>query len=194
MAPGVLRPVAAVVMAILISRPDLPAPEATRYAEVLRTQAEEHHFDPYTGVSIIHHESGWWPNLISDSGEDYGLGQIRARYVGACLKDEDPLGAPSPACRAVKDSLLVGEENIRQMAELVTRHRELCRSKVGNAEFPRWLASYQGRNFPKAGRWCDPGPKTWAVIEYRRWLISEVPKRMKQQPAARARAKPKARP
>jgi hypothetical protein len=183
----VLRPVAAIVAAILISRPEMPTPEARRYAQVLRAEAQKHDFDPFTGVSIIHHESGWRPELISASGEDYGLGQIRARYVGACREDGDPLSNPSPACRAVKRSLLRGEHNIREMAELITRHRALCRDKTGSAKFHRWLASYQGRNYPGEGRWCVPGEKTWQVIKYRSWLVSEVPRRLKARPGRRAR-------
>ena len=176
----VIRPIATIVAAILIGRPDMPVDEATRYATVLREVARQHEFDPYTGVSIIQHESGFLPRLVSDDGEDYGLGQIRARYVGACREDSDPLKAPSDACRKVKQSLLVPETNIREMAEIITRNRELCRRKTGSAWFHQWLASYQGRNFPKQGKWCQPGPDTFEVVKYRRWLVREVPKRLRQ--------------
>jgi hypothetical protein len=182
-----VRPIAAIVAAILISRPDMPVEEATRYARVLRDEAKEHGFDPYTGVSIIHHESGWIPDIVSENREDYGLGQIRARFIGACRGDEDPLRAPSAACRAVKQSLLVPENNIRQMAELITDHRKLCREKTGTAKFHQWLASYQGRNYPKEDRWCDASEQTWQVVRYRRWLISEVPRRLKADRRSRPR-------
>ena len=182
----VIRPIAAIVAAILLSRPDMPEAEAVRYARVLQAEARARDFDPYTGVSIIYHESGWLARLVSPSGEDYGLGQIRARYVGACRDDDDPLGNPSPACRKVKESLLRGEDNIREMAALITQNREFCRDKVRSARFARWLASYQGRNYPRQNRWCKPGDKTWAVIKYRRWLISEVPKRLQAQRRERA--------
>jgi len=169
-----VRPVWLVVAAILLSRPELPREEAERYARVLVEEATARDFDPFTGVAIIHHESGWYPDAISRSGEDYGLGQIRARYVGACRHDRDPVRAPSAACRAEQARLLDGEQNIRQMAELITRNRELCQEKVGSAAFPRWLASYQGRNYPRQGRWCQPGKATHEVIAYRRWLIDEL--------------------
>lgn len=130
MGKGMLRPLAAIVAAILISRPEMPEQTASRFAEVLRAEAQRHHFDPFTGIAIIHHESGWQPELVSANGEDYGLGQIRARYVGACLEDADPLHHPSPACMEVKRRLLQGEENIRIMAEMITRNRAFCRKKA----------------------------------------------------------------
>ncbi len=169
-----VRPVWLVVAAILLSRPELAREEAERYARVLIEEASARDFDPFTGVAIIHHESGWHPDVISRSGEDYGLGQIRARYVGACRRDEDPLHAPSDACRAEQARLLDGEQNIRTMAALITRNREFCQKKVGSAAFPRWLASYQGRNYPRENRWCQPGKGTHQVIAYRRWLIEKL--------------------
>jgi hypothetical protein len=164
----------------------MPDDELQAYAKALQTEAQEHGFDPFTGVAIIHHESGWFPRLVSASGEDYGLGQIRARYVGACRRDDDPVRNPSRACRAVQESLLDGEDNIREMAALITRNRALCRDKTGSAKFHQWLASYQGRNFPRQNRWCQPGEQTWAVIKYRRWLVSEVPKRLRENRDQRA--------
>lgn len=169
-----IRPIFIIVSAILLSRPQMPKEDATRYATVLRAEAKAHSFDPLTGVAIIHFESGWHPDTVSGNLEDYGLGQIRARYVGACKKDDDPLNHPSKACKAVKASLLEPETNIRTMAKLITENRKLCRKKTGNALFARWLASYQGYNYPREHRWCRPHEKTWRVIRYRRWLISKV--------------------
>jgi hypothetical protein len=169
-----LRPIAIIVAAIQLSRPGMPAGEAERYARTLREEAAKHRFDPLSGVAIIHFESGWYPDVVSANREDYGLGQIRARYVGACKADEDPLDRPSEACLAVKRSLLDPETNIRTMAELITRNRKLCRDKTGSAHFHQWLASYQGKNFPKQNRWCQADKKTWAVLDYRRRLIREL--------------------
>lgn len=169
-----VRSLALIVSAILLTRPGMPTSEAEVYAKVLQAEAKEHGFDPLTGVAMIHFESGWHPQVVSDNGEDYGLGQIRARYVGACRKDEDPLNAPSPECKAVKESLLDAETNIREMARLITENRKLCKAKTGAAPFHRWLASYQGLNFPKEGKWCQPNDKTWRVIRYRKHLIREL--------------------
>ena len=60
------------------------------------------------------------------------------------------------------------------MADLITQNRAFCKSKVGSAQFARWLASYQGRNYPKKKRWCQPGEGTWKVIHYRKRLIREL--------------------
>jgi hypothetical protein len=170
----VLRPLDVIVAAILIARPDMAEEEALRHAKVLREVAREHAFDPFTGVAIIRHESGWHAQTVSSSGEDYGLAQIRARYIGACKNDPDPLKHPGKECQAVKRSLLDAETNIRTMGQLIREHRQLCRKKAGTIALHRWLASYQGRNYPKRKRWCQPGKQTWTVVRYRAWLEREV--------------------
>lgn len=170
----VVRPLFIIVAAILLSRPGVSEEEATTWAEVLQREAQEHDFDPLTGVAIIATESGFQPDAISQSGEDYGLGQIRARYVGACKRDSDPLNHPSPDCKQEKARLLEAEHNIEVMADLITRNRKLCKEKTGSATLPRWLASYQGRNYPKQNKWCQPGKKTYDVIAYRSWLIAQT--------------------
>ena len=114
-----LRPLDVIVAAILLARPDIAEDEAVRHAKVLREVAREHAFDPLTGVAIIRHESGWQSQTISANGEDYGLAQIRARYIGACRNDADPLRHPSKECQAVKRSLLDAETNIRTMGKLI---------------------------------------------------------------------------
>lgn len=183
-----LRPIAVIVSAIMMSRPQMPPAEAERYARVLQAEAREHDFDPLTGVAIIHFESAWQPRVVSQNLEDYGLAQIRARYIGACKQDADPLNAPSEECRAVKRALLEPEYNIRTMADLITNNRKHCKAKTGTAYFHQWLASYQGLNFPKQKRWCVPKKKTWAVVEYRKKLIRELSrhKRPKSKSVARA--------
>lgn len=189
------RPLAIIIAAISISRPDLGAEELTRYASVLQQESKKRGFDPLTAVAIIHFESGWQPSAISPNGEDYGLGQIRARYVGACRSDPDPLESPSAECASVKQSLLDAETNIRTMGEVIENNRKLCREKVGSMALPRWLASYQGLNFPKQGKWCQPADKTWKVVKYRRFLIVEAAKRAREsardKPPARAPARPR---
>jgi len=165
-----------IVAAMRLAQPDMPIEEATRHAKVLQVVAQQHGFDPLTGVAIIKLESGWDPGRVSENREDYGLAQIRARYIGACRSDADPVNKPSKACRAVQAELLDADANIRKMGELVTLNRELCRRKVGSTALERWLASYQGRNFPEQRRWCQPGEQTWAVIRYRQWLLKELGK------------------
>jgi hypothetical protein len=191
----VIRPLAVIVSAILMSRPTMPVTEATRYARVLDEEARKHAFDPLTAVAIIHFESRWQPWQISPDGEDYGLGQVRARYLGACRGDDDPVGHPSPACRAAKATLLAGETNIRRMASIITANRDLCRTKTGNANLAHWLAGYEGLNRPALDRWCAPGPRTWQVVAYRQELVAALaPAPRKAAPKrVAARAAPAAR-
>jgi hypothetical protein len=180
----VFRSIAAIVLAIRFAHPEVDQAEATRYATALQVEAEQHDFDPLTGVAIIHHESRFHPRAVSPDGEDYGLAQVRARHVGACKKDKNPKRNPSAACRAVKERLLEPEESIRVMAELITSHRKLCRKMAGNSSMLSWLASYQGRNNAKEDRWCTPGDGTHDVIRYRDRLVREVTKRAKEIEAA----------
>ena len=171
------RAIASIVAAIQLSQPKVTDEDARRFAEALQKQAKVHDFDPFTGVSMIFHESSFNPSAISRDGEDYGLGQIRARFIGGCKHTESPVQAPTPACKKEKERLLVPEENIRVMAELITRHRKYCKKKVGSALFARWLASYQGRNNVRKRRYCKPGKGTWKVINHRKKLIRELYRR-----------------
>ena len=188
-----VRSIPLLVSAILMSRPTMPKVEAARYATVLNQVALEHDFDPLTAVAIIHFETHWQPSLISADGEDYGLGQVRARYLAACRDDEDPVGAPSAACQAAKANLLDGTFNIKRMATIITANREMCRERTGTALAPQWLAGYQGYNSPSTDRWCSPGDKTWRVLDYRKELISALVPRSKARVAAH-RVPPKAAP
>jgi hypothetical protein len=180
----VFRSIAAIVLAIRFAHPEVSEVDATRYAGALQVEAQEHDFDPLTGVAIIHHESRFHPRAVSPDGEDYGLAQVRARHVGACRKDKNPRSNPSVACRAVKERLLQPEESIRVMAELITSHRKLCRKKAGSTSMLSWLASYQGRNSIKEDRWCTPGDGTHQVIRYRDRLVREVARHSREIEAA----------
>jgi hypothetical protein len=185
-----IRSIPVLVSAILLSHPTMPRPEAARYATVLNQVALEHDFDPLTAVAIIHFETHWRPSLISPDGEDYGLGQVRGRYLSACRADEDPVGAPSAACQAAKANLLDGAYNIRRMAMIITANREMCRERTGTAWAPQWLAGYQGYNSPSNDRWCSPGDKTWRVLEYRKELMSTLLPRPKAPARIAAKSAP----
>jgi Transglycosylase SLT domain len=150
----VLRTIEVIALAIQLSQPAVTDEQAASLAQVLHEEAVAHDFDPLTGVAIISTESNFNPKAVSRSGEDLGLAQIRARYVGACIGTRDPVRNPTAACQQEKQRLLDPAENIRTMAQLISRHRNFCKSKVGSASFHRWLASYQGRNYPKKKVWC----------------------------------------
>ena len=171
---AVLRSIPLIVAAIEMTRPGVSKEEATRYATTLQEVAREHDFDPFSVVAIVHYESAWLPHVVSRNGRYFGLGQIAARYIGACRGDADPIHNPSDGCKQVKVMLVDGEANLRQMGEIITRSRKLCKKKTGTAWFHQWLAAYQGRNYPKKKKWCQPGKQTWRVIEYRKKLIREL--------------------
>ncbi len=163
------------VTAILWSRPSMPKPEAERYAAILQEEAKKHGFDPLVGVAIVHHESSWRPSVVSADGEDYGLGQLRVRFIGACRDDADPLGAPSDACKADKQRMLQAESNLRAMGGLIGSNIAYCKKlhKDGGAT-KRWLASYQGYNDLQHAKVCEPGPNTDRVLA----TVSDLEKRI----------------
>jgi hypothetical protein len=113
---------------------------------------------------------------VSKDGEDFGLAQVRARYIGACRQDKNPRWHPSEACRAVKERLLEPEENIAVMGQIIAGHRKICRQKAGNASLLGWLASYQGSNSKKENRWCVPSDGARNVVRYRDKLLRAVAK------------------
>lgn len=187
-----IRPIPILVAAILLSRPGMPKAEAALYARTLNAVAAEHDFDPLTAVAIIHFETHWHPGLVSADGEDYGLGQVRARFIGACRSDADPVNAPSSACLAVKASLRDGVTNLRRMGSIIGANKDLCKEKTGSAKIPQWLAGYQGYGAPGQGLWCTPGPKTWMVLGYYNDLLAKLVPRPKPAPKPKP-AKPPAK-
>ncbi len=147
-----IRSIAVIAWAILLSNPGMPRTQARAYAKTLQTAAKENSFDPFTGVAIIHNESRWRQSVISPDGEDYGLGQIRARYTKGCRDDAEPVKKPSASCKAAKARLLDGHYNIRRMGAEITAWRKFCRKLTKKpALFHRWLAGYGGMGRPKKG-------------------------------------------
>jgi hypothetical protein len=170
------RTIATIAFAIRFGHPEVSEADANRYAAALQAEAERNDFDPLTGVAIIHRESRFTPQAVSKDGEDFGLAQVRARYVGACRQDKSPRWKPSEACRAVKQQLLEPEENIAVMGQIIAGHRKLCRQKAGHASLLGWLASYQGSNSKKENRWCVPSDGARNVVRYRDKLLRAVAK------------------
>lgn len=169
-----VRAIALLVSAITMSRPTIPKEEATRYAKILNEIASKHDFDPLIAVAMIHYESRWLPSVASDDGEDFGLGQVRARFIGACKNDEDPVHNPSDACKAVKLNLLVGENNLRVMGGIIGANKKMCAEKKGKNKPDFWIAGYQGLSQPERNKWCTPGPTTTRVITYHKELVAQL--------------------
>lgn len=179
------RSVADVAFAIGVSRPGLPLETRKRWAQGLIEVAKAQNFDPLSGWAIIHHESRWRPGAVSPDGEDYGLAQIRARYLSACRSSTS-----SEACKAAKASLLDPLTNIRRMGAIIDSWRTTCRKITGKAEMRHWLAGYGGygrlekgkicgQQKTKDGRWRDtPIPKgVRDIMQLRRDMIRRIAKR-----------------
>ena len=165
--------------AILRCNPSLGR-RAEAYARLLGSEAASHGFDAMVGVSLICHESRWRAGAISKDGEDYGLGQIRARYIGRCIMDPDPVSAPSPGCLADKTALLDGESNIRRTADIIMRWKRLCRTKAGSGAAKHWLAGYGGLSRPSQRTWCGRRRVRGRWVELNHKVVQEV-LRLRQQ-------------
>ncbi len=156
---------AIILAALHLANPQLAKPVRHNLAHVIAVEAERAHVDPLLMIAIFWHESGVRSGAVSADGEDYGLGQIRARYIGACRHDADPLNNPSQACLAVKSSLLNPNYNIRVTAQVIAKWRKTCQEETGTRALPhRWLSGYAGESRPPvvlcgqrkvAGRWRD---------------------------------------
>lgn len=165
------------------------------YAKLVIKEARKHDFDPFTAVAIAHSESRWRPSAISPDGEDYGLGQIRARYQPGCRDDADPVHHPDAECKAAKARLLSPAYNLSMMGSAITAWRKLCKDKKRGtgrpALFHRWLAGYGGMHRPKAGircgqkkvkgKWRDMPlrPRLRRIINHRKRLIALARRRRK---------------
>ncbi len=192
---AVLRPVTILLAAMELTRPGMPKAEATRYAAALNRVGLERQIDPLMAVAIVHFESHWLPGQISEDGEDYGLGQVRARYQLGCRDDVDPLNAPSESCQRAKAALLEGVENIRQMGNVIKANQLFCKKHLGAkalaaAGDSAWLAGYQGYGSPE--HWCQGGDKTKQVIAYHGELLERLGLKKKAPPpkASKPAAKP----
>lgn len=142
-----IRSIAAIVCAILQSQPTMDKSIAEQYAKIVQTEARDHHFDPYTLVSMAHYESHWQSG--AGNGTCFGLVGVCVSNYKECQQDRHGL-----ACMEKQKQLLSGPYNLRVAADHITANRRFCRGKTGRAGFRHWLASYQGINSPSKGIWC----------------------------------------
>lgn len=154
-----LRPMGPLTTSIVAAVLRLTAPHlggsADTYAAIMSTVASASDIDPLLVMAVVEHESGWHANAISRDREDYGLGQIRARYMSECRKDRQPVRKPSKACRNAKLRLLNGSYNLHRTIGLLKENRDLCRKTLNTEPLERdVLASYAGTNRPSLRIWC----------------------------------------
>ena len=146
---GDMTRVAAIVTMLLSLHPGMGREQAQRYAALLAPLR-----DPAMVVTLVEHESRWRPAAESADGEDIGLGQIRARYVGACRHDPDPVHNPRRECLRVRESLRYGEYNLRLTIAVLTRWRKTCRKQTGRSWARDVLSGYAGLSRPSKRQWC----------------------------------------
>lgn len=171
---AMIRSIALLVAAMHFTRPTMPNEEAQRYARALNEVASARGFDPLIAVAIVHFETQWRPTLVSADGEDYGLGQVRARYLAACRNDADPVNAPSEECARAKESLKDGVTNLRRMGSIIEANIDFCKARTGSGKLERWLSGYQGYGDAERGIYCKPGDKTFQVIGYYNELVEKL--------------------
>lgn len=138
-----LRTIQIITTALQIANPRLSDATAESYARVLQQEARERAFDPLTVVAITWHESRVMAHKIGGTaGRCYGLGQICVQAVYPHCRGEAFHGA---RCESERQRLLVGTENLRTIAAMITSWRAYCRRATRQpALFHRWLAGYQG--------------------------------------------------
>jgi hypothetical protein len=151
-------PAKKVERAFKMACPHLSTAKAKLWGGILKKQAKQRKFCPYTGVAIVWSETGRTCNetLIYDHSSGYyvGLGQINAYHRKECKEG----GLDSPGCKMRIAELQNGAYNLVRMSMGITANRKFCRKKTGHpALFARWLSSYQGFNISKGrkGVWCN---------------------------------------
>ena len=169
-----------VIHALGVGNPSLSLGTKKVYAKAIRRAARKHSIDEYTLVSMYWHESNVIASRVSPDGEDFGLGQIRARYLKGCSKTKPARSDKSESCMAVKARLLSPTYNIAMSARIITGKRKACRRITGRAAlFHRWLAAYGGTRgicgqAKHKGRWWDLPryPGVQEIIKCRKDLIN----------------------
>lgn len=129
---------AAVLAAILLCRPAMPAAEARSYAAIV---AEHDEVDPITAVALVDRETGWHANAISSDGRYLGLGQIAWRY--RCKRGAATVHRGR--CGDERRRLLDGRYNLRTMYQIIKDWRTVCRATTGlEATEAGWISAYEG--------------------------------------------------
>lgn len=129
---------------ILACNPSLPQKTAARYATLANAHATAVGVRGDTFVALVCSESGWRSGAVSSNREDWGLGQVRARFMPGCRGDADPTSDPSPSCRSEQQRLLDPDSNLKSVAKAIKSWRDLCRQQTGHAKERNWLAGYVG--------------------------------------------------
>jgi hypothetical protein len=145
--------IATIVLALQLSAPNLNAKVNHHYAKTIYHQQIKYGIDPLDIIAIAAHESHWNQSLISPDNEDWGLMQIRARYV------------KMPA-----HYLLDGNTNIKVGSAFMASAKNFCQKWLKRE--PRkteWISTYQGSR-----RFCKETNLAYKVESYSRCLYDSL--------------------
>jgi hypothetical protein len=169
-----------IAAAIELAAPSLPKAPRLEYAEIIARDATKAGLDPMDIVAIVGHESQFKKGALSKNHEDYGLGQLRARFLPACRFDKHPVKHPSRACRALQKKLLRdGSFNLHLTVRIAATWSEKCRTTSVKTETEAaaiWMAGYAGG---KCGPKAPPSARR-AVAEMlvlKSKLLAQLPSR-----------------
>jgi len=142
---------AAIAAAIALVSPKMPTVQRAELAHTFHAVATRHGLDPLDLVAIAWHESDFHAAAVSADGEDFGLMQVRGRYLAACRENNE-----GELCKTAKAALLDPHTNIRTAGAAIGAMRDLCRKVTGRSStLPQWLQAYAGLNHPRVrGAWC----------------------------------------
>lgn len=157
-----IRTTAFVLHVLMQVAPHYQPKEAT--AELLVELGRRRHFDPFTLMAIVKHESDWNSNAISKDGRDFGLSQVRSTNFKACREDRSSQG-----CKTIESMLLEWKFNLEFAAMLIEANREYCKRVVGTDLAVYWLNGFTGADSTH-GRTCGH------VRHGNKWLPAPTPR------------------
>lgn len=120
--------ITAIILALQLSAPGLNVKTNYYYAKTIYRQQVKLGVDPLDTIAIAAHESHWNQTLVSPDYEDWGLMQVRSRFVGM------------PAAY-----LLDGATNIRVGTSFIVSAQNFCEKELKREPTKQeWLSTYQG--------------------------------------------------
>lgn len=143
-----------IATAIGLCRPALPLAKRVAYANIVVKAS----IDPLLVVALIDHESGWFEGAVSKDRRDYGLGQLRRKFIP---KAEWP-------------KLLNGIYNLKKTLWAIETWRKICKGKTGLESAAVVLAGYAGFSRPKEGMWCGVTATgdSLPLLKSTRWILA----------------------
>lgn len=145
-----MKPLVAVLTAILFCRPTMPQTTATVYAKIVVERSAKLGIDPLFVVAVVDRESRWQEWAINPKSGARGLGQVLPEYRPQCVGS----ASKSAACTEEKKKLLDGVYNLGVVVDAFGNWTTFCKKKTGHWSEESILQAYQGLNVPKANVWC----------------------------------------